>query len=409
MMATERYLVLDNAIIAPLASAAELIHDGAIALAGKKIAWVGTSADLPSTFSAAHRVNMDGRLITPALIDCHTHLVYGGDRADEFEMRLNGASYTDIAAAGGGILSTVRATRATSERDLIAAAVNRVDNLLSEGVATIEIKSGYGLDLDSELKMLRAARALASARRVRIKTTFLGAHALPAEFAGHADDYIDFVCQEVMPMVRQENLADAVDAYCETIAFSPAQTARIFTQAKRLGFAIKLHAEQFSNLGGAALAASYGALSTDHLEHLDDKGVHALATANTVAVLLPGAFYMLNEKQKPPIDALRHAGVVMAVATDSNPGTSPMTSLLTAMNMSCVLFGLTPQEALRGCTCNAARALGLGNDTGDLTAGKSADLAVWDVETPAQLVYYLGANPLHMRFFDGSADGDDHD
>lgn len=377
-----------------------LIDDGAIVVEGREIRWVGPRLDLPQEFAGSEAMDLGGRLVTPGLIDAHSHVVYGGNRAKEFEMRLSGASYEEIAKAGGGILSTVTATRAATQDDLVAAALPRVDAMISEGVTTLEIKSGYGLTPDTELTMLRAARDIAEKRGLRVKATYLAAHAVPPEFAGRTDEYIDTV---VLPTLRQahgEGLVDAVDGFCEGIAFAPDQIARVFDLAKGLGLPVKLHAEQLSNLGGAALAASYGALSADHIEYLDDQGVAAMAKAGTIAVLLPGAFYTLKETQTPPVASMRKAGVPMAVATDCNPGSSPMTSLLLAMNMACSFFGLTPQEALAGTTRNAALALGL-SDAGVIAAQKRADLAVWDVSHPAELAYTIGMNPLHKRVFEG--------
>jgi len=379
-----------------------LVEDGAVAVADGRIQFAGRRGDLPHAFARWPQIDLEGRLVTPALIDCHTHLVYGGSRAREFEQRLEGATYAEIAAAGGGILSTVRATRAASAERLTAEALPRLDALLAEGAGTVEIKSGYGLDLDGELKMLRVARDLARHRRVRIRTTFLGAHALPPEFAGRADDYIDFLCREVLPAAHAEGLVDAVDAFCEGIAFSIAQTRRMFEAAKALGLPVKIHAEQLSNLGGAALAARFEALSADHVEYLDEAGVAAMAAAGTVATLLPGAFYALRETQMPPVERLRGAGVPIALSTDCNPGTSPVTSLLLMLNMGCTLFRLTPSEALAGITINAARALGLAEETGSIEAGKAADLAVFDVEDPAELAYRIGFNPLHSRYLEGT-------
>lgn len=374
-----------------------LIEDGALAVRDGRIAWLGPRHETPGTFDDLPRENLDGRLVTPALVDCHTHIVYGGDRAREFEMRLEGASYEAIARAGGGILSTVRATRDADEDDLLAACLPRVDHLIAEGVATLEIKSGYGLDLETELRMLRVARRVAAERALRVRTSFLGAHALPPEFDGRPDAYIDFVCDAVMPAAAEQGLADAVDAFCENIAFTPAQVARVFERARDLGLAVKLHAEQLSNLGGAALAARHGAQSADHLEYLDEEGIAALARAGTVAVLLPGAFYALRETRLPPIPALKAAGVPMALASDCNPGSSPVMSLLLIANMACTLFRLTPEEALAGVTREGARALGLADELGTLEPGKRAELAVWDVETPAALAYTIGFNPLHRR------------
>ena len=377
-----------------------LIDDAALLVEGGRVAWVGPRAGLPHTASGATRHDLDGRLVTPALIDCHTHLVHGGNRAGEFEARLLGATYAEIARAGGGILATLAATRAASEADLLAAALRRVDALISEGVATIEIKSGYGLDRESELKMLRVARQIAAVRPVTVRTSYLAAHAVPPEFAGRADAYIDEVCIPALGAAHALGLVDAVDGFCEGIAFSPAQIGRLFRAARGLGLPVKLHAEQLSNLGGAALAARHGALSADHLEWLDDAGIAAMAAAGTVAVLLPGAFYTLRETKVPPVAALRAARVPIALATDLNPGTSPLNSLLLAMNMACTLFRLTPQEALAGTTRNAAAALGL-PDRGQIAPGLRADLAVWSVNHPAELSYRIGFNPLHARIFGG--------
>ncbi|MEZ5887151.1 MAG: imidazolonepropionase [Paracoccaceae bacterium] len=371
-----------------------LIEDAAILVEGGLIRWIGPRAEAPK----APEHDLGGRLVTPALIDCHTHIVHGGHRAAEFELRLKGASYEEIARAGGGIISTVSATRAASVEDLVAAALPRLDALIAEGVSTVEVKSGYGLDIDTELRMLRAARALAALRPVTIRTSFLGAHAIPPEFKGRPDAYIDEVCIPALRAAQADGLADAVDGFCEGIAFGPAQIARVFDEAGRLGLPVKLHAEQLSNLGGAALAARYGALSADHLEYLDETGVQAMAKAGTVAVILPGAFYAIRETQAPPVALLRQHGVPMAVATDMNPGSSPMTSLLLAMNMACTLFRLTPEEALRGATQHAARALGF-NDRGTLAPGLRADLAVWNADHPAELAYRIGFNPLHQRIF----------
>jgi imidazolonepropionase len=341
--------------------------------------------------AAERTVECRGRLLTPGLIDCHTHLIHAGSRAKEFEMRLEGASYAEIARAGGGIVSTVKATRAASEEDLIASGAARLDCLLAEGVTTVEIKSGYGLDVDTELRMLRAARALARERPVDVVTSFLGAHALPPEYRDDRAGYLRLVCDAALPAVARAGLADAVDGFCETIAFTVDEIEQVFARAGELGLPVKLHAEQLSDLGGAKMAAQHGALSVDHLEYLDEGDVAALATAGTVAVLLPGAFYYLRETKTPPVAALRAHGVPMAVATDLNPGSSPVHSLLAAMNMACVLFGLTPEEALRGVTCHAARALGLA-DRGRLEPGLRADLVLWDGDGPADLVYSLGLN-----------------
>ena len=376
------------------------VADGVIAATDGRIVYAGPAANAPA-FEARQQIDCGGRWITPALIDAHTHLVHAGHRAREFELRLAGASYEEIARGGGGIVSTMRATRAASEDELVASALPRLDALLTEGVGTVEIKSGYGLDLPSELKMLRAARRLGALRPVRVVTTFLGAHALPPEFAGNPDGYIALVCDQMLPAIAAERLADAVDGFCEGIGFSPAQIERVLAKATALGLPVKLHAEQLSNLGGAALAARYGALSADHLEHLDQAGAAAMAAAGTVAVLLPGAFYFCRETQVPPVAALRAAGVPIALATDCNPGTSPLTSLLLALNMAATCFRLTVAECLAGVTLNAARALGLAHECGSLAPGKSCDLALWNIDEPAELVYRMGANPLHARVFKG--------
>ena len=369
-----------------------------------RISWAGPANDAPK-FSSAAVINAKGRLVTPGLIDCHTHLVYGGNRAKEFEMRLNGVSYEEIARQGGGIVSTVAATRAASEEDLLNAARVRLAELSSEGVTTVEVKSGYGLNTETELRMLKVARALGEESHVDIVTSFLGAHAFPPEFKDDRAGYVELVCSEMLPAVSEAGLADAVDGFREGIAFSVEETAQVFEAAKALGLPVKLHAEQLSNLGGARLAASYGAASVDHIEYLDQAGVEAIAASGTVAVLLPGAYYTLRETTCPPVDALRRAGVPIAVATDCNPGSSPLHSPLLAMNMACTLFGLTPLEALDGLTRNAARALRM-TDRGEITPGKRADLAVWDVEHPAELAYTIGLNPLHMRIFAGVPDHD---
>ncbi len=379
-----------------------MIENAAIAITDGRIAWVGPATELPAAFSGLAVRELGGRLVTPALIDCHTHVIFGGDRAREFEMRLQGASYEEVARAGGGIVSTVTATRAASEAELLAGALPRVDAMIAEGVSVIEIKSGYGLNMETERAMLRAARAIAGTRPVRIATSFLGAHAVPPEFAGRAEAYIDEVCIPTLRAAHAEGLVDAVDGFCEGIAFSPAQIARVFDVAKELGLPVKLHAEQLSNLGGAKLAASCGALSADHLEYLDDEGVRAMAAAGSVAVLLPGAFYTLRETRVPPVEAFRRHGVPMALATDCNPGSSPLTSLLLSMNMGCTLFRMTPEEALAGVTRHAARALGL-SDCGTIAPGQRADLAIWSVDHPAELAYRIGFNPLHARMIGGAA------
>lgn len=373
-----------------------MIRDAAIAIQDGKIAWVGPQTDVPADFAGLDQRSLGGRVVTPGLIDCHTHIVHGGDRAVEFEMRLNGASYEEVARAGGGIVSTVTATRAASEDELLAQALRRVDVLIAEGVTTIEIKSGYGLDTETELRMLRVARMIADQRPIRVKTTFLGAHATPAEYAGRDDHYVDEVCIPALRAAHAEGLVDAVDGFCEGIAFQPAQIARVFDVARDLGLPVKLHAEQLSNLGGAKLAASYGALSADHIEYLDEPGVRAMADAGTVAVILPGAFYTLRETQQPPVALLRKHKVPMALATDINPGSSPLNSILLTMNMGCTLFRMTPEEALRGVTQHAAAALGLA-DLGTIAPGQVADLAVWDIAEPAELSYRIGFNPLAFR------------
>ena len=370
-----------------------VIEHAAVASDAGWIAYVGPVEGAPD---AAEIIDCEGRWITPGLIDCHTHLVHAGNRAAEWGMRLEGATYEDIARAGGGILSTMRATRAASEAELTAIAQARLDDLIAQGVTTVEVKSGYGLTVADEMKMLRAARALQGAR---VQATLLGAHALPPEFAGHADEYVDLVCDEMIPAAV--GLADAVDAFCEGIGFSVEQTERVLAAAKAAGLDVKLHAEQLSALHGSRLAARYGALSADHLEHADESDTRAMAAAGTVAVLLPGAFYFMRETLKPPVDLFRKHGVAMAIATDCNPGTSPATSLLLMLNMAATLFGLTVAEALRGVTINGARALGLGDEVGTIEMGKACDLAVWDIDDPAELVYRIGANPLHMRVRSG--------
>jgi len=378
-----------------------IVESGAVAAKDGRIAFAGAATDLPADWDATERIDCEGRWITPGLVDCHTHLVFGGDRAHEFELRLKGASYEEIARAGGGIVSTVKATRAASEDELVASSLPRLDHLIAEGCTTIEIKSGYGLDLDTEARSLRAARRLAGERPVSVVTTFLGAHALPPEANGDKDAFIDKVCTEMLPALAREGLADAVDAFCEGIAFSPEQTARVFEAAKAHGLAIKLHADQLSNLHGAKLAAEYGALSADHLEYTDEEGAAAMAKAGTVAVLLPGAFYMLRETKVPPVAAFRKAGTRMALATDCNPGTSPLTSLLLTMNMGATLFRMTVEECIAGVTREAARALGKLDEIGTLETGKSCDLAIWNIERPAELVYRIGFNPLHTRVWRG--------
>ena len=368
-----------------------LIDNGALLAEGERLCWVGREADLQGGLDIESEYDLGGSLVTPGLIDAHTHLVYAGQRAAEFELRLQGASYEQIARSGGGIRSTVAATRAASDEELFAASAARLDRLRTAGVTTVEIKSGYGLALEHERRCLQVARRLGRERGVTVRATCLAAHALPAEFDGRADDYVDAVCQW-LPILHAEALVDAVDAFCERIAFSPAQTGRVFEQARRLGLPVKLHAEQLSDQGGAVLAARYGALSCDHLEYVSAEGIAAMAAAGSVAVLLPGAFYFLRETRLPPIEALRRAAVPIAIASDHNPGSSPVLSLPLMLNMSCTLFGLTPHEALRAVTVNGARALGL-SDRGRLSEGLRADFAVWNLEHPAELSYWIGGNP----------------
>jgi imidazolonepropionase len=373
-----------------------LINEAAIAVEDGVVRWCGPQQTCPTDFAHLEVRNLANRLVTPAFIDCHTHIVHGGNRANEFEMRLQGASYEEVARAGGGIISTVKATRQASVDDLVASALPRIDALIAEGVSVIEIKSGYGLDHDTELNMLRAARRIGAMRQVKIVTSFLGAHAIPADYKDRADAYIDAVCIPALKAAYAEGLVDAVDGFCEGIAFTPAQIRRVFEAAKALGLPVKLHAEQLSNLGGAKLAAEFGALSAEHLEYVDEDGVAAMAQAGTVAVILPGAFYTLRETKAPPIELFRKHKVPMAVSTDANPGSSPMTSLLLAMNMACTFFRMTPEEALAGTTIHAAQALGLKNQ-GSIAPGKIANLAIWNVSHPAELAYRIGYNPLHER------------
>ena len=369
-----------------------LREHGALLVEAGKIVWLGAQQDQPAV-SNAEVIDCSGRLLTPGLIDCHSHLIYGGDRADEFEMRLEGASYAQIAQQGGGIISTVNATRAASEAQLLAQALPRLNSLLDEGVTTLEIKSGYGLDSDNEIKMLRVARQLETEFQIRVQKTFLGAHAVPPEFAGRSDDYIDLVCNEMLPRAHAEGLVDAVDVFIESIAFSLEQGAKVFDCAQALGLPIKGHVEQLSDLGGTVMAAARGALSVDHVEYLAVADVARLAQSKTVAVLLPGAFYVLGETQLPPLAALREHKVPIALATDANPGSSPVTSILLVMNMACILFRLTPAEALRGVTINAARGLGLETEIGSLEVGKQADIVLWNVDKPSMLSYQIGINP----------------
>ena len=394
-------MLLTNLTVATMAGDVPygLIEGACIALNGDRIDWVGRHSELPPEFAAIETKDCGGRLATPAFIDCHTHIVSGGNRAREFEMRLQGATYEEIARAGGGIVSTVKATREATEDALLATALPRVDALIAEGVAVIEVKSGYGLDVETELRMLRAARRIADLRPVRVLTTFLGAHALPPEYSDHMA-YIEEVCIPALRAAHIEGLVDAVDGFCEGIAFQPDHIARVFDVARDLDLPVKLHAEQLSDLGGAKLAASYGAMSADHIEYLGDDGVQAMAKAGTVAVLLPGAFYTLRETQLPPVESLRKHGVPIAIATDANPGSSPLTSLLLTMNMSCTLFRMTPEEALAGVTRNAALALRL-EGCGTIETGQRADLSIWDVSHPAELAYRIGFNPLYLRVFGG--------
>ena len=373
-----------------------LIENGAVVTDNGTVSWCGSAGDIPSSMRSLPSTDLNGKLLTPALIDCHTHIIHGGHRAAEFELRLNGASYAEVAAAGGGIVSTVAATRSATVDELVKLALPRVDALLAEGVSVLEIKSGYGLDQDTELNMLRAARQIPEHRNVAVNTSFLGAHAVPAEYNDRADEYIDNICIPTLELAHSESLVDAVDGFCESIAFNTAQIERVFQIAQSLGLPVKLHAEQLSLLNGAALAAKYQALSADHLEYLDEAGVKAMASSGTVAVLLPGAFYTLRETQHPPLEAFRDHRVPVAIATDANPGSSPVTSLLLMMNMACTLFRMTPEETLLGVTANAAKALGL-TDRGQIATGMRADFCLWDVQHPAELSYRIGFNPLIER------------
>lgn len=379
-----------------------LIEDAAIVVEQGRIAYVGPQSELPDHYAIYPKTDCENRLITPGLIDCHTHLIHAGNRAHEFELRLEGSSYEEVAKAGGGIVSSVKALRAASEDDLVRESLPRLDALIAEGVTTIEVKSGYGLDTENEIKSLKAARRLAQKRDVAIRTTFLGAHALPPEMNGDKSAYIDVIINEMLPAIAAEGLADAVDGFCEGIAFLPDEIARVFDAAKAHDLPVKLHADQLSNLHGAKLAASYNALSADHVEYTDSEGAQAMAKAGTVAVLLPGAYYFIRETQKPPVEAFRQAGTKMALATDNNPGTSPLTSLLLTMNMGATLFRLTVDECIAGVTREAARALGILPETGTIEVGKHADLAIWDVQRPAELVYRIGFNPLWKRVFRGN-------
>lgn len=396
-------MLLTHATLATMTNGYGLIPDAAVAVEGDRIAWAGPMADLPAGYRSLPAHDCGGRLVTPGLIDCHTHAVFAGHRAVEFELRLMGASYEEIARAGGGILSTVTATRAASEDDLLAKALPRIDQLIASGATTVEVKSGYGLTVADELKMLRVARRIGQSRPVTVKTTHLAAHAVPPEYKGRARAYVDEIALPSLRAAHAEGLVDAVDAFCETIAFSVEELAPLFNEARALGLPVKLHAEQLTDQGGAAFAARHGALSADHLEYLSTEGIAAMAASGTVAVILPGAFYTLRETQVPPIAALREAGVPMAVATDLNPGSSPMASLTLAMNMACTLFRLTPEEALLGTTAHAARALAL-PDRGRIAPGLRADLAIWDADHPAELSYRIGATALNTRIFGGRVD-----
>lgn len=364
-----------------------------------KIAWLGAADDLPTQYYGIETIDLEGRCMTPALIDCHTHIIYGGNRAEEFELRLSGASYEEVARSGGGILSTVKHTRAASEDALLHGAKNRIEQMIAEGVAHIEIKSGYGLDFATELKMLRAAKRVAIEHKIGVSTSLLAAHALPPEFANKSDDYINHICDEILPVAHAEGLIDAVDAFCETIAFTAPQIEKLFFRANALGLPVKIHAEQLTNIGGTKMTAKFVALSADHIEYLDQTGIDAMAKNGMVATLLPAAFYTLRETQKPPIEALRKAGVTIAIATDCNPGSSPITSPLLTMNMACTLFRLTPEEALAGFTINAAKALRLDDKIGSLGVGKIANLAIWDINHPRELAYNIGLNPLFKRVY----------
>ena len=393
-------ILLTHATLATMTDGYGLIANGAVAIADGRILWAGPMASLPAAYAALKSHDCKGLLVTPGLIDCHTHVVFAGNRATEFESRLNGATYEDIARAGGGILSTVTATRAASEGELLAQSLPRVDQMAATGTTTVEIKSGYGLDINTELTLLRTARRIPTLRQMQVTTTHLAAHAIPPEYKGRADAYITEIAIPSLQQAHAAGLADAVDAFCETIAFTPAQIDRLFTTARHLGLPVKLHAEQLSNSEGAALAARHNALSADHLEQLSDTGIAAMSAAGTVAVILPGAFYTLRDNHLPPIAKLRTAQIPMAVATDCNPGSSPMTSLPLAMNMACTLFRMTPLEALQGTTTHAARALGL-TDRGRIAPSLRADLCIWDATHPAELSYRIGSTPLKTRIVGG--------
>ena len=396
-------MLFKNATIATMTNQGSygLIECGALYIRDGKIDWVGKISEIPSQFLRSKSEDLDGRLVTPGLIDCHTHIVYGGNRSVEFEMRLNGASYEDVARAGGGIISTVSDTRLSSIEDLVKDSLPRVDQLISEGVTLIEVKSGYGLDRETELKMLKAARQIQSERPIRVVTTFLGAHAVPPEYKDDPDTYIDTICIPTLHDANNEGLVDSVDAFCENIAFDVDQVERVFQSAKKMGLPVKVHSEQLSHMGGTKLAADYHALSADHIEYANAQDAKALSIAGTVAVLLPGAFYTLRETQLPPLLDLRNEKVPIAIATDCNPGSSPLTSILLTMNMACTLFQMTPEETLAGVTKNAAKALGR-KDSGTIEIGNRADLCIWDVKHPAELSYRIGFNPLHRRIFGGA-------
>ncbi|MBR9826391.1 MAG: imidazolonepropionase [Alphaproteobacteria bacterium] len=398
MHADRLYTNARLATMRPGATPYGAVEKGAIATYADRIVYAGPEEDAPS---APMVVDLEGRWVTPALIDCHTHLTFAGDRSDEFERRLAGETYTQIAQAGGGIARTVAETRKAGAAELAAGALSRLDTFIEEGVGTIEIKSGYGLTFESELAMLKAARATGLASGMRVMTTLLAAHAIPPEYEGRSAAYIDEVCIPLIREAAREGLADAVDAYCESIAFSPEETRRLFIAAKAVGLPVKLHADQFSDLGGGQLVAEFDGLSADHIEYSSAASIKAMAKSGTVGVLLPGAYYSTGETRKPPVDLMRQAGVPMAVATDANPGSSPLLSILTAANMACTLFGLTVEEALSGITREAARALGLGAEIGTIESGKKADLAVWDIERPAELIQWLGRRPLHGRILGG--------
>ena len=396
-------MLLKNATIATMTNQDSygLIEHGALFIRDGKISWVGKGSEIPSELISSESKDLDGRLVTPGLVDCHTHILYGGNRSVEFEMRLNGANYKDIARAGGGINSTVSDTRLSSIEDLVKDSLPRVDQLISEGVTLIEVKSGYGLDRETELKMLKAARQIQLERPIRVVTTFLGAHAVPPEYKDDPDAYIDKICIPTLNNANNQGLVDAVDAFCENIAFNVDQVERVFQSAKKMGLPVKIHSEQLSHMGGTKLAADYLALSADHIEYATAQDVKALSQADTVAVLLPGAFYTLRETQLPPLSNLRNEKVPIAIATDCNPGTSPLTSILLTMNMACTLFQMTPQETLAGVTINAAKALGE-KDNGAIKIGYRADLCIWDIKHPAELSYRIGFNPLHQRIFGGA-------